>query len=233
MQWQISSRGCRFIIAAIWIFSFTITLPWTVYFQLQSIGRTSDGETLYMCREIWPTEKMRIIYFLIAHFLLCYLLPLCIIFLCYVFIWVRVWRRKMPGEGEHNNSMMHRSKMKVIKMLFVVVLAFMISWLPLYAIFLRMNVGEPYEENSLEEYVIVVSAPIAQWLGASNSCINPILYAFFNNKFRTGFKTVLFGNNSCLKPKQDTFRMSSVRARTANSSTKTKTVNFDRKCSYI
>lgn len=233
MQCQISSRGCRFIIAAIWIFSFTITLPWTVYFQLTTLGRTSDGDTLYMCREIWPTERMRTIYFLIAHFLLCYLLPLCIIFLCYVFIWVKVWRRQMPGEGEHNNSVMHRSKIKVIKMIFIVVLAFMISWLPLYVIFIRMNVGEPYQENSLEEFVIEVSAPIAQWLGASNSCINPILYAFFNNKFRTGFKNVLFGNNSCCKPKENTMRMTSGRGRTTNTSTKTKTVKFERKPSYI
>lgn len=229
LQCQISSRGCRCIIAAIWIFSFSITLPWTIYFRLMSIGRSSDDEILYVCREIWPTERMGTIYFLIANLVICYLLPLCIILLCYIFIWLRVWRRKMPGEGEHNNGVIHRSKVKVIKMLFIVVLVFMISWLPLYVIFIRIKVGEPFQENSSEEFIIQVSAPIAQWLGASNSCINPILYAFFNNKFRVGFKTVLFGKKRGLKPNNDNLRMTSGKLRTFCTSGKIKAVNSERK----
>lgn len=231
MQCQIMSRGCRCIIAAIWIFSFTITIPWTIYFRLMSIGRTNDNNTLYVCREIWPTERMGTIYFLIANLVVCYLLPLSVILLCYVFIWLRVWKRKMPGEGEHNNGVIHRSKVKVIKMLFVVVLVFMISWLPLYAIFTKIKVGEPYQDNSLEEIVIQVSAPIAQWLGASNSCINPVLYAFFNNKFRAGFRSVLFGNKSCFKGEQENMVMMSGRTRTMGNSNKNKNASSMRKYS--
>lgn len=33
-----------------------------------------------------------------------------------------------------------------------------------------------------------VGVPVAQFLAASNSSINPILYAFMNKKFRQGFK---------------------------------------------
>lgn len=231
MQCQITSRGCRCIIAAIWIFSFTITIPWTIYFRLMSIGKTTDNETLYVCREIWPTERMGTIYFLIANLVICYLLPLCIILLCYVFIWIKVCKRQILGEGEHNNGVIQRSKVKVIKMLFIVVLVFMISWLPLYAIFTRIKVGESYQDNSVEELVIQISAPIAQWLGASNSCINPILYAFFNNKFRAGFRSVLFGGKFCLKGQENNVRMMSVRTRSMGNSGKTKTTSSLRKYS--
>lgn len=42
--------------------------------------------------------------------------------------------------------------------------------------------------------------PIAQWLGAANSCINPILYAFMNRKFRAGFRHLF---RSCCSSEDD------------------------------
>jgi len=44
----------------------------------------------------------------------------------------------------------------------------------------------------VEKYTIA-SLPIAQWLGATNSSINPLLYAIFNQKFREGYKALLSG----------------------------------------
>ena len=49
--------------------------------------------------------------------------------------------------------------------------------------------------TDVENHFIHILAPIAQWLGASNSCINPILYAFFNNRFRAGFKVSVMRKN--------------------------------------
>ncbi|XP_069164482.1 neuropeptide SIFamide receptor isoform X2 [Procambarus clarkii] len=110
---------------------------------------------------------------------------------------LHVWRRKLPGEQQDVGvaMMIHRSKIKVIKMLLVVVILFALSWLPLYAIFARLKLGVVLTE--METQVIHVLAPIAQWLGASNSCINPILYAFFNDKFRSGFKAILVSRSCC------------------------------------
>lgn len=79
-----------------------------------------------------------------------------------------------------------RSKMKVIKMLLLVVVLFAMSWLPLYAILTRVKFGPP--PSDWEDQLIRTIIPMAQCLGSSNSCINPILYAFFNKKYRTGFK---------------------------------------------
>ena len=36
-----------------------------------------------------------------------------------------------------------------------------------------------------------IIVPIAQWLGSSNSCVNPIIYCFFSKKFRNGFQQTI------------------------------------------
>jgi hypothetical protein len=80
----------------------------------------------------------------------------------------------------------------------MVVVSFALSWLPLYVLFTRVKFGG-HPSSETEEAIIHALLPIAQWLGASNSCVNPILYAFFNRKFRTGFKAIIT-NRSCCKP---------------------------------
>lgn len=127
---------------------------------------------------------------------MCYLLPLIVISICYCLIWRRVSRRQLPGETQDHGveQMIHRSKVKVIKMLLVVVILFALSWLPLYVLFTILK----FRETTEDEYSVIGAVlPVAQWLGASNSCINPILYAFFNKKFRAGFKAILTSRSCC------------------------------------
>lgn len=81
-------------------------------------------------------------------------------------------------------------------MLFVVIMLFACSWLPLYAIFTRIKLGGPISPG-VDEWVVYNLLPFAQWLGAANSCINPILYAFFNRKFRAGFWAILHSGSCC------------------------------------
>lgn len=42
-----------------------------------------------------------------------------------------------------------------------------------------------------------ILTPLAQWLGASNSCVNPILYFFFNAKFRAYLKKAITRSILC------------------------------------
>ena len=200
MRWQISTRVCRLIILVIWLFSFLITLPWAIYFTLQPMYPDDpfnpDTQT---CQEMWPNPYSNAIYFLVANLTMCYLIPLALISVCYVLIWIKVWTRKLPGETKDQSmdQMIQKSKIKVVKMLMTVVVMFALSWLPLYAIFSVVKCSAPLWGVKLDEEAVSVSIPVAQWLGASNSCINPILYAFFNKKFRTGFQLLLTGNKCC------------------------------------
>ena len=65
-----------------------------------------------------------------------------------------------------------------------------------------------------EDMILGMITPIAQWLGSANSCINPILYAFFNKKFRNGFIAVLKSKSCCGQLRSDVFYQSTVRRST-------------------
>lgn len=145
------------------------------------------------CLEMWPSPYSDSVYFVVVNLIMCYLFPLSIITWCYLMIWRRVCYRKLPGEphasGQH---LIQKSKVKVIKMLLIVIVLFAFSWLPFYIVFTRIKLGSQLDpSNKQADFIIYSMIPVAQWLGSSNSCINPILYAFFNKKFRTGFKAVL------------------------------------------
>lgn len=86
--------------------------------------------------------------------------------------------------------------LQVLKMLFVVVVTFALSWLPLYVLFcmIKFSLSRQWDET---DSLIITLIPVTQWLGASNSCINPIIYAFFNRKFRAGFKAIITSKSCC------------------------------------
>ncbi len=67
----------------------------------------------------------------------------------------------------------------------------LINQLIIWKIFILIFLGE----------FLVKITPLAQWLGASNSCVNPMLYFFFNAKFRAYFKKAIRKNFFCFSSK--------------------------------
>ncbi|XP_055539864.1 neuropeptide SIFamide receptor-like [Wyeomyia smithii] len=184
----ITTRQYRVIVSIIWTFALGINLPWLFVFTLKPIG--IPGSLAQICTELWPSPASESWYFLFANLILCYLGPLLVISICYVIIWKNVAYRKLPRDLiiSRKNEVFNQSKVKVIKMVFVVIITFTLSWLPLYTIFCFVKfAGDLIYDDSVQTFIFGI-LPVAQWLGAANSCINPILYAFMNRKFRAGFR---------------------------------------------
>lgn len=172
-----------------------ITVPWLFFFDLVVVYE--DRPDVLLCLDTWPNPISEILYFIIGNLTFCYILPMLLISMCYILIWVKVSRRSIPTDTQdaQMERMQQKSKVKVVKMLIAVVIIFILSWLPLYAIFARIKLGgqlQPWELGLLP-YI----TPFAQWLGASNSCINPVVYAFFNKKYKKGFVAIIKSRKCC------------------------------------
>lgn len=99
---------------------------------------------------------------------------------------LQVLRRRVRGLRRDSRAAvnMARTNGRIIRMLIVVFVLFAISWLPLYSLNIRLLVDSAVsaaERAALKTYVF----PVAQWLGAANSCVNPFVYCYFSRGFRS------------------------------------------------
>ncbi len=176
-------------ISVIWAISLSLILPWAVIFNII----ISDKDGLAYCNETWENEDHGNLYFLIANLIFCYGLPLVVISVSNAIVWCHVSNRNVPQESASAAILVKRVHQRVRenvrKMLSIVTLTFLISWLPLYILVTRLKFATDISESELD--VINMMMPFAQWLGSSNSCINPIIYAFLNRKFRQEFHLLL------------------------------------------
>ncbi|KAL4609666.1 neuropeptide FF receptor 1-like [Arapaima gigas] len=150
---------------------------------------------LYYCYETWPKPEMRKIYttFLFAHI---YLVPLALITLMYCRIGAKLYTtaglpteahpETVPSGGPVGRAHISPKKIKVIKMLIMVALLFMLSWLPLWTLMLLTDYAQP--EGAQLDLLTSYIYPFAHWLAFSNSSVNPIIYGYFNENFKRGFQ---------------------------------------------
>ena len=196
LRCKLRSSTCRHVIICIWIASLALIVPWAIFY-VEDIY-----QNVHVCYQSWPSTAARKAYFLGAIFLCCYSIPLTLITVCYVLIALRVWRRELPGDKNTSSNIIHRSKVKVLKMLAVVVIMFAFSWIPLYTINFLI------EFDMSNDFIERMAIPFAQWLGSSNSGMNPIIYCFFSKKFRNGFRDVI----TCFHSHRRTSRYMSTRS---------------------
>ncbi|XP_012944206.1 QRFP-like peptide receptor [Aplysia californica] len=196
-HWSACTTGL--IIAMTWLVSVTTASPHLFVRHLAEI-RWSDRHEIW-CAEDWPEyfkdsqcqtwKPGRIIFYSIEGIVM-YFLPVVVMIVAYSVISYRLLVRKPPGTliGS-THSAQAKAKRKVIKMLVIVLVAFVVCWTP-QQILLLWDVYRPmYEE--LDPNVKVIKY-VALYIAYLNSALNPILYSGFNENFRKGF---LEGFNKC------------------------------------
>ncbi|CAG5107668.1 Oidioi.mRNA.OKI2018_I69.chr1.g3434.t1.cds [Oikopleura dioica] len=144
-----------------------------------------------------------------------FILPLIVITYCYTSIFVFLRKRRFKENNQKSakrqGRQFERKKQhdKSTRLVASVILIFFVCWLPnqisnllhrIYPNWISFNLdlatsigGNNTSTNDLEDPVQTQSSfhMVTVILAWSNSCINPLLYAFLNNSFRTRLKSLL------------------------------------------
>ncbi|KAL4220664.1 Orexin receptor type 2 [Mactra antiquata] len=240
LRFHSSIGRAKMIIGFIWIASVCAALPITV--TSSSIRYKSYTVYFASCYPSMLSRQGLLIYQL-CFILGLYVLPLALMAFAYIQIAIVLWKNQIPRQNlqrsrqpmlnsDHNQSENDgpiESRKKAARMLIAVVVVFAICYLPNHLLNLLFFTGIATEESMRQ--TIIISAMIAHWLVAFNSCINPIIYNFMSGKFRREFKNAIMVCVCCCCCSRQDDKMLNNKYRvsyTAATSRKTHSSNVER-----
>ncbi|XP_076095080.1 galanin receptor type 1-like isoform X3 [Mytilus galloprovincialis] len=181
MNWRnrkISTITCIFV----WAVAFFISVPFALYHKT-----VTDEEDNTYCQEAWPDETLGKV-ILITVTGTNYVLPLTIIVICYYQILRNLWKGYRRKTGRSINSAVTsetqtRRKKRMTRMVAIIILLFATFWFPIHVINIYTKL---YPEFPKTEPMFIIKV-LAHTLSYANSCVNPFIYAFLNDRFKKSF----------------------------------------------
>lgn len=161
-----TKRNTNITCSCIWVFSFLLGIPSLLYRKLIPVGDR------FACQDEDPS-----VIYIFTVLCLTFLLPLGVILFCYCSIFSMLRSHVNPGKKTNH----------ALKIIFVIIGAFICCWLPFntftaiityYGVI--QNIDFSCEALKALRRGVIISACLA----FTNSCINPIIYAFMDQQFR-------------------------------------------------
>ncbi|KAM8806416.1 neuropeptide FF receptor 1 [Eudromia elegans] len=171
-------------VAAIWALALLLMSPSAATLTVTreerhfALDARNVAHPLYACWEAWPAAGLRRAYttLLFAHV---YAAPLALLVALYARVALALLRAPPAPPAA-------RRRARALPMLLAVALVFTLSWLPLWALTLLADYGRLSERQL--RLAAVYAFPFAHWLAFFNSSVNPLIYGYFNENFRRGFR---------------------------------------------
>jgi len=126
-----------------------------------------------------------------TFFAFAFVIPMTLICVLYASMIFRLLRGHGVGGGRHRtvcgfgSSESARARRRVTRLVVAVVAAFAVCWLPIHVVFI-VQYFEAASDESMITHTFVAIRLAATCLAYANSCLNPILYAFLSENFRSG-----------------------------------------------
>ncbi|KAJ8394803.1 hypothetical protein AAFF_G00041580 [Aldrovandia affinis] len=155
-------------VAGSWVWSFAWSTPplfgWGSY-QFEGVGTS--------CAPDWYSRDPGNVSYILCYFLLCFAIPFAIIVISYSrLLWAL---RQTPDVGRGRATA--RAEVQVARMVVLMVLAFLLTWLPYAAFALAVIIDR-------DLHIDPIIATVPMYLAKSSTVFNPIIYIFMNRQFR-------------------------------------------------
>ncbi|XP_041254811.1 probable G-protein coupled receptor 19 [Onychostruthus taczanowskii] len=143
-------------------------------------GSSSD----HHCNFFLPSSWLGAVSGVIQLSVLLLLIPSLLIILCYRKLFTYIWRSGTEyTAGRRTVNLVLRRKVKTVKMFFIFVLNFLLSWLPFFMVQLWHPQETDYRKSSLLFLAIT-------WISFSSSASKPTLFYIYNANFRRGMQEI-------------------------------------------
>uniref|UniRef100_A0AAY4DQ06 G-protein coupled receptors family 1 profile domain-containing protein n=1 Tax=Denticeps clupeoides TaxID=299321 RepID=A0AAY4DQ06_9TELE len=176
---QGGSCSVKWVCVVLWVLATIATAPTSIFSTVTNVA----GEKLCLLR--FPEGQHWLAVYHLQKIIIAFIFPMIIVSISYLLL-LRIIRRR----GMKNNS---RLRTQVTKSVTILVLAFLLCWMPNHAItfwgvLVKFNVV--YWDRTyymLHTYVF----PITVCLAHANSCLNPFIYCLMRKEFRKKLRDLL------------------------------------------
>ncbi|XP_016084429.1 neuropeptide Y receptor type 1-like [Sinocyclocheilus grahami] len=132
-----------------------------------------------VCVEEWPSREIKLTY-TTGMLVLQYITPLIFIFICYLKIYTRLQRRNNMMDRMRENKYRSSETKRINIMLFSIVVAFAVCWLPLNVFNAVIDWNHEVAMNCTHNLLF----SLCHLTAMCSVCINPVFYGFLNRNFQ-------------------------------------------------
>ena len=164
LEHNANPRRTKIMLVMAWLLALVFSIP-------NSVMHLRTG--ILECRYIFSNLDQMQLLNTILWMALSFLLPLITMFVCHTSMIVHLYRRsKTTGAG-----WLAEAKLKTVKITSILVLGFVICWMPLVVMILWSLIDQTSAEDAQELWYHI------QHFGCVNNCLNPLFYGMVGKKW--------------------------------------------------
>ncbi|XP_052415421.1 neuropeptide Y receptor type 1-like [Carassius gibelio] len=175
-----------------------------------------------VCVEEWPSRGIKLTY-TTGMLVLQYITPLTFIFICYLKIYTRLQRRNNMMDRIRENKNRSSETKRINIMLFSIVVAFAVCWLPLNVFNAVIDWNHEVAMNCTHNLLF----SLCHLTAMCSVCINPVFYGFLNHNFQRDLRAFRLCKIASVRENEyDMVAMSTVHTDVSKMSLKNSSIDF-------